>query len=254
MDKHKYQHLSSDSESTDSTMIDFNNTRFDADNMPLLDSEINSNSHTISNYNNTNYNNYLNNHYRNSNRVARQIMPMSSYYKNGIVKRLYWGTFLACLFATPGFVLNALGYIQTASSSGNDVYNIDIEYLYYYFFILMLFYTSYIGFTLIILIVTFCKNLAIESSGFPLLITNILFKVNIIFRMIVIGIITIRMIDNTPFIVIPVTNTSITVNNDKVNVYLPRHIEYLIIENIVYTYLAYINGINTGIIKILINY
>ena len=258
MNKQQYHRLSSDSESTDSTMIDFDNTGFDADNVPLLDTN------TTTNYNNNQYNNQYNNrlngHNRNSNSVARQIMPMSSSYRNGVVKRLYWSVFLACVIAMPGLVLNGLGYVQTASSRGNDVYNIDIEYLYDYFFILMLFHTIYIGVTLIILMVTFCKNLAIESSGFALLITNMFFKVNVIFRMLVVGIITIRMIDNTPFIVTPFTNTSNTINNDNndnndnVNVYLPRHIEYLIIENIVYGYLAYINGINTGIIKMLINY
>ena len=245
--KQQYHRISSDSESTDSTMVDFDNSNFDADNVPLLDTNSNDNHH----HNNQQNRNVSSTLYSNTN---RQILPLSSSYKNGVIKRLYWSIFIACLIAIPGLVLNALSYIETATPIGIDVYNIDIEYLYNYFFILMLFYAIYIGITLIILIITFCGNLTIEHVGFPLLITNILFKANIILRMLVIGIIIIRIIDNTPIMIIPVTNVSYTDSKYMVNVYLPRHIEYLIIENIIYAYLAYINGFNIGVCKILINY
>ncbi len=43
--KQQYHRLSSDSESTDSTMIDFTNSGFDADNVPLLDTNSNDNYH-----------------------------------------------------------------------------------------------------------------------------------------------------------------------------------------------------------------
>jgi hypothetical protein len=242
--KQQYHRLSSDSESTDSTMIDFNNSGFDADNVPLLDTNSNDNYHN--NQQNRNVSSTL---YSNTN---RQILPLSSSYKNSVVKRLYWSIFIACLFAIPGLVLNCVSYVETATSA-DRVFNIGNEYLYSYFFVLMLFYAIYIGITLIILMITFCENLSIDNVGFPLLITNILFKVNIILRMLVIGIVVIRIIDNTPFMVIPITNASYTDSKGIVDVYLPRCIEYLIIENIIYTYLAYINGINTSIIQILIN-
>lgn len=246
--KQQYHRLSSDSESTDSTMIDFHNSGFDADNVPLLNTNIDiHNQHQHQRQHNRNANNTSY-----SNTTTNQLLPLSSSYKNSVVKRLYWSIFIACLFAIPGLVLNCVSYVETATPAVR-VYNIGNEYLYSYFFILMLFYAIYIGITLIILMITFCENLSIDNVGFPLLITNMLFKVNIIFRLLVIGIIVIRIIDNTPFMVIPITNTSYTDSKGIVDVYLPRCIEYLIIENIIYTYLAYINGINTSIIQILIN-
>lgn len=239
----QYHRLSSDSESNDSTMIDINNSVFDADNVLLLNTNIDI--HNL--YQHQRQHNRTANNTSKSN-TTNQILQLSSSYKNSVIKRLYWSIFIACLFAIPGLVLNCVSYVETVKPA-DRVYNIGNEYLYSYFFVLMLFYAIYIGITFIILMITFYENLSIDNVGFSLLITNMLFKVNIIFRLLVIGIIVIRIIviriiNNTLFMVIPINNSSYTDSKNMVDVYLPRYIVYLIIiENIIYAYLAYINGI-----------
>lgn len=241
--KQQYHLLSSNGESTDSTMIDFYNSVFDDDNVVLLNTNIDI------------YNQYQHQHQRQFNKTVNntlnsnttnQILSFSLSYKNSIVKRLYWCIFIACLFSIPGLFINYVSYVETVTPAIR-VYNIVNEYLYCYFFILMLFYAIYIGITFIILMITFYENLTIENVVFSLLITNMLFKVNIIFRLLVIGIIVIkiiviRIINNILFMVIPINNSSYTDSENMVYVYLPRYVVYfIIIENIIYAYLAYMH-------------
>lgn len=151
-----------------------------------------------------------------------------------------------------GLLLTGFSYVETGSSKGIDIYNIDVEYLYYYFFILLLFYAFYITSISIILMITFCKNLDIKSVGFPLLLNNMFFHTHLILRILVISILTVRMIDNTPLTVINIKNTGST--TDNIPVYLPKHVQYMIIETIIYAYNSHLIGISIGVIKILTGY
>lgn len=101
--------------------------------------------------------------------------------------------------------------------------------------------------------ITFCKNLEIKSFGFPLLLNNMFFQIHLILRILVVAILTVRMIDNTPFTNINIKNTGST-TTDNISVYLPKHIQYMIIETIIYAYNSHIIGISSGIIKILTGY
>jgi hypothetical protein len=210
------------------------------DDIPLLENE-----------NENNNNNARNTYSRTSNNLTLPIN--SSLYRNNVIKQLYWNMFLIIIMSGIGLLLTGFSYVETVSSKGIDIYNIDVEYLYYYFFILLLFYAFYIASICIILMITFCKNLDIKSFGFPLLLNNVFFQIHFILRILVISLLTVRMIDNTPLTNININNTGAT-KTDNIPVYLPKHIQYMIIETIIYGYNSHVIGISTGVIKILIGY
>lgn len=137
------------------------------------------------------------------------------------------------------------------NSHGIDIYNLSSEYMYNYFLAIMLFYTIYIGITFIILFLAFCLSITYNTVGFALLVNNMLFQTNVIFRIVAIAILAVRMIDNTPMNIITIDKAN---PPTQVEVYIPKHIQFMIIETVLYAVVNYLIGESSGIIKMLITY
>jgi hypothetical protein len=262
MANREYNRVPYDSISADSSIIDF-------DNYTRRNNEINNEMHNNEMPNNEINNNFeddddiplLANEYNNSrnrNRYSRipnntQSIIISPVYKNYIVNKLYWNICLIIIMSIIGLMLTCFSYVETSSLKGIDIYNIDVEYLYYYFYVLILFYAFYIGILTIILVIRFCKSLDIKYFEFPIMGVNIFFQIHFILRVLVISILIIRMIDDTPLTIINVNNTNI-ITTANIPVYLPKHIQYMIIETIIYIYTSHLSGISMGVLTILTGY
>jgi hypothetical protein len=222
----EYTRIPTDAISDDSSIIDFDNvqnrnTGLDNDDyvsdydMQLLAN----NTNTINTTNTT----------RNIRSARIQPIPFtnSSLMRNAITKKLYCNIIIINIIAVIPFVLTIYGYIEMKNASGIDIYNLGSEYMYYYFFAIMLFYTFYISTSFIILILTFCLNINSASSMFALLVNNMIFQINMSLRMIVIAILAVQMIENTPMNIITIDKAN---PPTQIEVYIPKHIQYMIIE------------------------
>jgi len=254
----EYTRIPTDAISDDSSIIDFDNVH--NRNTSLYNDNNNNNNDNynvdnISDYdmpllaNNTNTTNTT----RNIRSARMQPVPFtnSSLLRNAITKKLYYNIIIINIIAVIPFVLTIYGYIEMKNASGIDIYNLGSEYMYYYFFAIMLFYTFYISTSIIILILTFCLNINSASSMFALLVNNMIFQINICLRMIVIAILAVQMIENTPMNIITIDKAT---PPTQVEVYIPKHIQYMIIETILYTIVNALICEYSGTIKMLISY
>jgi len=240
----EYTRIPTDAISDDSSIIDFDNvqnrnTGLDNDDyvsdydMPLL-------------ANNTNTS-------RNIRSARMQPIPFtnSSSLRNSLIKKLYWNMCVIILSSVIPYTLIIYSYIEMKNSHGIDIYNLSSEYMYNYFLAIMLFYTIYIGITFIILFLAFCLSINYNTIGFALLVNNMLFQTNVIFRIVAIAILAVRMIDNTPMNIITIDKAN---PPTQVEVYIPKHIQFMIIETVLYAVVNYLIGESSGIIKMLITY
>lgn len=240
----EYTRIPTDAISDDSSIIDFDNvqnrnTGLDNDDyvsdydMPLL-------------ANNTNT-------FRNIRSARMQPIPFtnSSSLRNSLIKKLYWNMCVIILSSVIPYTLIIYSYIEMKNSHGIDIYNLSSEYMYNYFLAIMLFYTIYIGITFIILFLAFCLSINYNTIGFALLVNNMLFQTNVIFRIVAIAILAVRMIDNTPMNIITIDKAN---PPTQVEVYIPKHIQFMIIETVLYAVVNYLIGESSGIIKMLITY
>jgi hypothetical protein len=240
----EYTRIPTDAISDDSSIIDFDNvqnrnTGLDNDDyvsdydMPLL-------------ANNTNT-------FRNIRSARMQPIPFtnSSSLRNSLIKKLYWNMCVIILASVIPYTLIIYSYIEMKNSHGIDIYNLSSEYMYNYFLAIMLFYTIYIGITFIILFLAFCLSINYNTIGFALLVNNMLFQTNVIFRIVAIAILAVRMIDNTPMNIITIDKAN---PPTQVEVYIPKHIQFMIIETVLYAVVNYLIGESSGIIKMLITY
>jgi hypothetical protein len=240
----EYTRIPTDAISDDSSIIDFDNvqnrnTGLDNDDyvsdydMPLL-------------ANNTNT-------FRNIRSARMQPIPFtnSSSLRNSLIKKLYWNMCVIILSLVIPYTLIIYSYIEMKNSHGIDIYNLSSEYMYNYFLAIILFYTIYIGITFIILFLAFCLSINYNTIGFALLVNNMLFQTNVIFRIVAIAILAVRMIDNTPMNIITIDKAN---PPTQVEVYIPKHIQFMIIETVLYAVVNYLIGESSGIIKMLITY
>jgi hypothetical protein len=240
----EYTRIPTDAISDDSSIIDFDNvqnrnTGLDNDDyvsdydMPLL-------------ANNTNTS-------RNIRSARMQPIPFtnSSSLRNSLIKKLYWNMCVIILASVIPYTLIIYSYIEMKNSHGIDIYNLSSEYMYNYFLAIILFYTIYIGITFIILFLAFCLSINYNTVGFALLVNNMLFQTNVIFRIVAIAILAVRMIDNTPMNIITIDKAN---PPTQVEVYIPKHIQFMIIETVLYAVVNYLIGESSGIIKMLITY
>ena len=78
-----------------------------------------------------------------------------------------------------------------------------------------------------------------------------IFQINMCLRMIVIAILAVQMIENTPMNIITIDKAN---PPTQVEVYIPKHIQYMIIETILYTIVNALICEYSGTIKMLITY
>jgi hypothetical protein len=62
------------------------------------------------------------------------------------------------------------------------------------------------------------------------------------------GIIIDIAVNNTPMMILDIPN----IPDNKINIYMPKYLQYMIIETIIYTIISFVIGYSNGIIKFLI--
>jgi hypothetical protein len=248
----EYTRISTDSISDDSSIIDFNNTNTNTNHNRNI---LNNNNNNFEDVDNILLNNNIPLLDTSNSRPARieSILPFinSSSLRNAITKKLYWNMFVIIVITVIPYTLTIYSFVEMQNSHGIDIYNLSSKYMYYYFFILMIFYTFYIGISFIILFLTFCLNLNDNTIRFVLLSNNMIFQTNMIIRIIVIVILAVRMIDNTPMNTIIIDKTNPPAYLD---IYIPKHVQYMFIENIIYAFVNYLIGESSGMIKMITTY
>lgn len=258
----EYTRISNDAISDDSSIIDFNNNNsgtrtntntntnyedvddiLDNDDIPLLNANRNHNQNLRSSAR-MNHSNST---------IYNQPIPLfnSASLRNFITKKIYWNMCVIILITIIPYIITIYSYLEMRNSHGIDIYNLNSDYMYYYFFAIMLFYTFYIGISFIILFVKFWLNLDDNTIGFALLANNMIFQTNMIIRIIAVVILGVRMIDNTPMNTITIDKTNPPAQLD---IYIPKHVQYMVIETIIYAFVNYMIGESSGIIKMITTY
>ena len=164
-------------------------------------------------------------------------------YRNFIMKRIIWKIFLITFMASIGLALMCNGFHDTGDAKGNDIYNIDVEYSYYYFYIIMICYAFYMFINLVSIVSIVLLDAKAESIIGILWVNGIVFNLSVILRLFIGIFIVIKMIDNTPIMKIT--------NFNQQNIYLPKYINYMIIEIIYFGFLIYPIGYYNGMINAL---
>lgn len=174
--------------------------------------------------------------------ITKKLINSPS-YRNFIVKRIIWKIFLITFMASIGLSLMCNGFHDTRDAKGNDIYNIDVEYSYYYFYIIMISYAFYMFVNLISVVSIVLLDAKAESIIGILWVNGIVFNLTVILRLFIGIFIVIKMIDNTP--IMKITNIN------QQNIYLPKYINYMIIEIIYFGFLIYPIGHYNGMINTL---
>jgi len=251
-----------DNISSDDSILDMNNTNvsnydidndeYNDDNIPLLQNN-NTNS---SNTSNTRQNrDRRNNNGRNTNQNQNQnqnhgLIIQSPIYRNYLIKKNIWNVLIITLFASAGLAFVICGFNETINIKNKNIFNIDIQYLFYYFNILLAFYSFYIGINILTINISFLASINGNIATKILLLNGTIFQLNLIIRLFIMVILCVKIIENTPMFILNITNPGV-VSNNMVNVYLPKYIQYMIIEIIIYCCLSYVIGFNNGIIRLL---
>jgi hypothetical protein len=252
-----------DNISSDDSILDMNNTNvsnydidndeYNDDNIPLLQNN-NTNS---SNTSNTRQNrDRRNNNGRNTNQNQNQnqnhgLIIQSPIYRNYLIKKIIWNVFVITLFASVGLAFVICGFKETISSESNDIFNINAQYSFYYFSILLSFYIFYISVNILTIIITFLASINGNSSIKILLLSGTIFQLNLLIKLFIMAILCLKIIDNTPILILNITNPGV-VNNNVVDIYIPKHTQYMIIEIIIYSCISYNIGFYNGMIRLLL--
>jgi len=224
------------------------------DNIPLLPNNNTSNTNIRQNRDRLNANQHQT---RNQTRNQTQhqtrnhgLIIQSPTYRNYLIKQIIWNVFIITLFASIGLAFVICGFKETTNSTTNDIYNINAQYSFYYFSILLSFYIIYIGGNILTIIISFLASINGNTSIKILLLNGTLFQLTLIIKLFIMVILCVQLIDNTPMLILNV-NISGVVNNTVVDVYIPKHIQYMIIEIIIYSCISYCIGYNNGMIRLL---
>jgi hypothetical protein len=182
------------------------------------------------------------------------LITFSPYYKNNISNRINWNILFIQCVSIICLLLIIYSYNAIQNNSGIDIYKYDVKYINYYFLILLILYITYISNNLFIFMILVCVcNIAKDTIHFALLLNNYIFKINLLLRLVVIVFIINSIINDIPFTTISLNQTNMQ-HTTNIDYFLPRHIQYMIIEMIIYGYLSYLIGMISGIIKIIQGY
>ena len=268
-----------DNISSDDSILDMNNTNTNTntnanyynydeyeydDNIPLLPNNTNARNNASNNTNNNTNNTRRNTNGRNANPDAnpdanqnanqnanRGLIIQSPVYRNYLIKKIMWNVFIITLCASVSLAFVICGFKETTTYKNNDIFNINAQYSFYYFSILLSFYIIYVGVNILTIIISFLASLNGNASIKILLLNGTLFQLSLIIKLCVLAILCVKMIDNTPMLILNITNPDIVINNSA-SVYIPKHIQYMIIEIIIYSCISYIIGFYNGTIRLLL--
>lgn len=259
-----------DNISSDDSILDMNNTNvsnndneeYDDDNIPLLQNNNANTSNTSNTRNNSNTSNTRQNRDRrhtnggNTNQNQNQntnhgLIIQSPIYRNYLIKKIIWNVFVITLLASAGLAFVICGFKETTSSDSNDIFNINPQYSFYYFSILLSFYIFYISVNILTIIIAFLASINGNAVIKILLLNGTIFQLNLIIKLFIMTILCLKIIDNTPILILNITNPGV-VSNNVVDVYIPKHIQYMIIEIIIYSCICYNIGFYNGMIRLLL--
>ena len=232
-----------DNVSTDSSMIDFDNNQLQQSQQLPMQVMYGQMPNIIPN------NNII--HIPNANidiQIQSPIIRHNLHYN--IIKII----FINSILASAGLALNIGGYIDTNSINNIQIFNIDIKYICNYFGILIIFYIIYISINILIFAISYIVSINNNNTNEILFINSIIFQLNLILRILLMGIIIDIAVNNTPMMILNIPNISNISNipDNKINIYMPKYLQYMIIETIIYTIISFVIGYSNGIIKFLI--
>jgi hypothetical protein len=252
-----------DNISSDDSILDMNNTNTSNiannynDNYEYDDNILLLPNNNTSNTNTSNTNIRQNRDRRNTNQHQTQTQTLnhgliiqSPTYRNYLIKKIFCNVFVITLFASVGLAFVICGFKETTSYESNDIFNINAQYSFYYFSILLSFYIFYISVNILTIIIAFLASLNGNASIKILLLNGTLFQLTLIIKLFIMVVLCVQLIDNTPMLILNI-NISGVVNNTVVDVYIPKHIQYMIIEIIIYSCISYCIGFNNGMIRLL---
>jgi len=244
-----------DMNNTNTSNNDNNNDEYDDDNIPLLQNN-NTNSSNTSNTRQNRDRRHNNGRNTNQNQNQNQntnhgLIIQSPIYRNYLIKKIIWNVFVITLFASVGLAFVICGFKETQTAKSNDIFNINPQYSFYYFSILLSFYIFYISVNILTIIITFLASINGNASIKILLLSGTIFQLNLIIKLFIMAILCLKIIDNTPILILNITNPGV-VNNNVVDVYIPKHTQYMIIEIIIYSCISYNIGFYNGMIRLLL--
>ena len=239
-----YNRLIDDDENSDDVMLDLN-----YDNMPLVDN--------------------------NDNQNPQQIIPTptisipysvitSPSYRNELVNRIIWRTFIISLICGFGLTLISLGFQETYSMKGNNIFNFNIEYSFYYFYIMLCFYGTFIFINLTSLLGIYYYPTIINNHKALIIfqLNAFFFQYSVFLRFSVIILLIVRMMDDTPMASLNILALNqidiiqlpsyITVKNSIISIFIPKYFQCMIMEFVLYIVYTFYIGDYCGMIKILL--
>ena len=242
-----------DNISSDDSILDMPNTNasnndneeYDDDNIPLLQNN-NTNSSNTRQYRDRRHTNG-----GNTNQNQNHGLIQSPIYRNYLIKKIIWNVFVITLVASAGLAFVICGFKETTSSDSNDIFNINAQYSFYYFSILLSFYIFYISVNILTIIIAFLASINGKAVIKILLLSGTIFQLNLIIKLFIMTILCLKIIDNTPILILNITNPGV-VSNNVVDVYIPKHTQYMLIEIIIYSCLCYNIGFYNGMIRLLL--
>jgi len=152
--------------------------------------------------------------------------------------------FLNTILALSGLILNLYAYNDTNTSSNMQIFAIDIKYICNYFAIMTIFYIIYISCNILICGISYLvqiNNINTNNVYSALFINSVIFQLSFILRILVMSVIINAAIKNIPMMTITIPD--IPDKSNTLNVYMPKYMQYMIIDTIIYAWNSYIIGI-----------
>lgn len=185
----------------------------------------------------------------------------SEYNKNIMVKYIYRHTFYINLLAIIGLVINIFCYydIKCIVDNKNNIYidniiiNIyNINIIYYYVNIILMWYVWYIGINILTFLCGLCMSIKMIIIMHLLKINNIIFMLSLLLRFLQFTILSICIFTDTYIFQLYNNNKTIIYYNNTttLNIHIPLYLELIILETILYIFIAFMIGIINSKISI----
>ena len=187
----------------------------------------------------------------------------SDYNKNITAKYIYRHIFYINLLAIIGLVINIFCYydIQCIVDNKNNtyidsntiiinIYNINI--IYYYVNIILMWYVYYISINILTFLFGFCMSIKMILVMYLLKINNIIFMLSLLLRFLQFTILSICIFNDTYIFQLYNKNKTIIYYNNTttLNIQVPLYLELIILETILYIFIAFMIGIINSKISI----
>jgi len=241
-----YNRLFEDDGNSDDVMLDL-----DYDNMPLVN-------------NNENLNPQPNPQPHPTIPIPYSIITSPS-YRNELINRIILHIFIVSLICGFGLALISLGFKETYSMKGNNIFNFNIEYSFYYFYVMLCFYGTFIFINLTTLLGIYYYPTTINNHKALIIfqLNAFFFQFSIFLRFSVILLLIVRMMDNTPMTSLNILALNqidittqlpsyITVENSIISIFIPKYFQCMIMEFVLYIVYSFYIGNYCGMIKILL--